>query len=219
MKKLSGVIFDMDGLIFDTEMLYYKATQKVADDLGFAYSKEVYLDFLGVSDEEVWENYHQIYADKGTEAVDKFINESHAEVLRMFEKGEAALKPGVHQLMDYLNERKIPKIVASSNQRHVIELLLENAELKDEFIDIVSSEDVKRAKPDPEIFEVAVKRLNTAKEETLVLEDSQNGVLAAHKAGIPVIMVPDLLVPTDDLLAKTLHVLDSLEKVPDYFGD
>ena len=62
MKKFDGVIFDMDGLLFDTELIYYTSTQKVADAMGLPYSKEVYLDYVGISDEEVQENYRRIYA-------------------------------------------------------------------------------------------------------------------------------------------------------------
>lgn len=218
MEKLSGVIFDMDGLILDTEMIYYKATQKVADEMGFPYDKAVYMRFLGVSDKEAWAAYHEMYQDKGKAEVQRFIDETSAEVERLFERGEAAVKPGLDVLLDYLDQQNIPKVIASSNQRHIIELLLESANLCDTFDDIVSCEDVALAKPDPEIFEVAVKRLQTPKNETLVLEDSRNGILAAEAAAIPVIMIPDLLAPSPELAAKTLAVLDSLADVPQYFG-
>lgn len=211
-----AVIFDMDGLLFDTEIVYYEASQMVADQMGFPYDKELYLKYLGVSDEEVWANYHQIFASFGKNNVQKFINDAYEETIRRFSLGAVQLKPGVIELLDFLEEHRIPKVVASSNQRDIIELLLEKNQLTNYFETIVSAENVKRAKPDPEIFLLAHEYLGTKKQETLVLEDSKNGILAAASAEIPVIMIPDLLAPSEDLQQKTLAVLSSLHEVPGY---
>ena len=211
-----AVIFDMDGLLFDTEIVYYEASQMVADQMGFPYDKELYLKYLGVSDEEVWANYHQIFASFGKNNVQKFINDAYEETIRRFSLGAVQLKPGVIELLDFLEEHRIPKVVASSNQRHIIELLLEKNQLTNYFETIVSAENVKRAKPDPEIFLLAHEYLGTKKQETLVLQDSKNGILAAASAEIPVIMIPDLLAPSEDLQQKTLAVLSSLHEVPGY---
>ena len=86
-----SVIFDMDGLLFDTEIVYYEATQVVADRFGFPYDKELYLKFLGVSDEEVWANYHRIFADFGKDTVQRFIKEAYNETIQRFSQGEVAL--------------------------------------------------------------------------------------------------------------------------------
>lgn len=112
-----------------------------------------------------------------------------------------------------LEEHQIPKVVASSNQRAVIELLLKKNNLFERFETIVSAENVQRAKPDPEIFLLANQKLGTAKKETLILEDSQNGILAASAAEIPVVMVPDLLPPSQELI-KTAGVVSSLHEIP-----
>lgn len=214
--KVNAVIFDMDGLLFDTEMVYYEATQMVANQMGFPYDKEFYLRFLGVSDEEVWANYHEIFAEYGRETVQRFIDESFQETLTRFASGNVQLKPGVMELLDFLEEQDIPKVVASSNQRKVIELLLEKNNLLTRFDMIVSAENVKRAKPDPEIFLLAQQKLGTTKENTLILEDSQNGILAAEAAEIPVIMVPDLLEPSAELADKTVAVVSSLHEIPTF---
>ncbi|MBF8807567.1 MAG: HAD family phosphatase [Enterococcus lacertideformus] len=211
-----SVIFDMDGLLFDTEVVYYEASQLVADRMGFPYDKELYLTFLGVSDEEVGANYHQIFAEFGKNNVKKFIEETYEETIKRFSAGKVQLKPGVLELLDFLEEKQIPKVVASSNQRHIIELLLEKKQLSRYFDTIISAENVQRAKPDPEIFLLAHQYLGTQKHETLILEDSQNGILAASSAGIPVIMIPDLLLPSDDLKEKTVAVFSSLHEVPEF---
>ncbi|HCT4857810.1 TPA: HAD family hydrolase [Enterococcus faecalis] len=216
MKKFDGVIFDMDGLLFDTELIYYTSTQKVADAMGLPYSKEVYLDYVGISDEEVQENYRRIYASYGHDTVEEFIRRSYDDTLQEFRSGNVPLKPGVVEFLDFLDDQKIPRLVASSNVRPAIEMLLIHAGIQDRFVGIVSAEDVKRAKPDPEIFQKARQLLGTEAPKTLIFEDSFHGVSAAHSAGIPVIMVPDLLQPTEVIQEKTLHVLESLHQAPHY---
>jgi HAD superfamily hydrolase (TIGR01509 family) len=218
MNKLDGVIFDMDGLLFDTELIYYQSTQTVADAMNFPYSKELYLDFVGVSDEEVAKNYHKIFHEFGRERVEEFIKRSYNHTIEVFQTGKVPLKEGVIELLDYLDEQNIPRMVASSNVRPAIELLLEGAGIRERFVGIVSAEDVTRAKPDPEIFKKAQKSLGTDPEKTLIFEDSFHGVTAAHAAGIPVIMVPDLLAPTQEIKAKTLEIFDSLLEVPNYLA-
>ncbi|MFV0561291.1 MAG: HAD family hydrolase [Enterococcus sp.] len=214
--KINAVIFDMDGLLFDTEMVYYQATQIVADAMSFPYDKELYLRFLGVSDEEVWANYHELFADFGQETVQKFIDASYQKTLELFSSGTVSLKPGVLELLDFLDEQAIPRVIASSNNRQVIDMLLEKNALMDRFHGIVSAENVQRAKPDPEIFLLAQQKLGTVKEQTLILEDSQNGIIAANRAEIPVIMVPDLMPPSDTLRERTVAVLDSLIDLPTF---
>lgn len=215
--KVKGVIFDMDGLIFDTEQLYYTGAKAAATTFGFPYDKELYLNLLGISDEEVIEKYHELFDEEfGATTVTAFIEMAYENTSRLFADGQATLKPGVMELLSYLAENKLKWVIASSNQRPVIDELLEKAELTRYFPTIVSAEDVPRAKPDPAIFLAAQNLLGTKKEETLVLEDSQNGVLAAHQAEIPVIMVPDLLPPDQDLKNKTVAVVSSLHEVKNF---
>ncbi|MGM0123511.1 hypothetical protein IGI37_000883 [Enterococcus sp. AZ194] len=216
MTKVNGVIFDMDGLIFDTEMIYYQASQAVADTLGMPFSLESYIQFIGISDEELEEKYHEFFAEFGKETIQTFINDSYEKTLYLFSNDGAKLKPGVRELIDFLEKNNIPRVVASSNNRPTIEMLLDKVGLKEKFTTIVSAEDVTRAKPDPEIFEVACQKLGSKKEETLVLEDSRNGVLAAEAAGIPVMMVPDLVPPTAELEEKSLDVVETLFDVITY---
>lgn len=214
MQNKQGIIFDMDGLMFDTETLYYKATQEVADKMGFSYNFATYEKYIGVSDEEVWQAYHEMYDPLyGQQAVNEFINESFERVVELFEAGAADVKPGLKELLHYLEEKKIQCCVASSNQRKIIDILLEKNYLSEAFSHVVSFENVKKAKPDPEIFEKAAARFPFSKEELLILEDSNNGVLAADQAGIDVIMIPDLITPTPAIKEKTITILPTLNEV------
>lgn len=215
MAKYQGIIFDLDGLLFDTERLYYQATQEIADLMGIPYDEAIYHRYIGISDEELWLIYHDMYDDHfGVEKVNQFIQGSFDRGIEMFENGEATLKEGVPELLTYLNENKRAKVIASSNQRRLIDILLRKAGITDEFETIFSFENVTRAKPDPEIFHLAHQFLKIPKKEVLILEDSKNGVLAAHRAAIDVIMIPDLVEPTPEVKEKTLHVLPSLLEIP-----
>lgn len=217
MAKYEGIIFDLDGLLFDTERLYYQATQEIADFMKIPYDETIYHRYIGISDEELWPIYHEMYDDHfGIEKVDQFINRAFDRGVEMFENGEADLKEGVPELLNYLNQNKLAKVIASSNQRRLIDILLRKAGITDEFERIFSFENVKRAKPDPEIFNKAHQFLNLPKKDVLILEDSMNGVLAAHSATIDVIMIPDLVQPTPEVAKKTLHVLPSLLKIPTF---
>ena len=216
MKKVKGIIFDMDGLLFDTESIYCDANLVVAEKYSLPFTKEIYARFIGISDEEVWAELHKMYADHGEETVQKFIDESWGMAHDRFKTGEVDLKPGVHELLAYLEEKEIPRVVASSNVRPIIEILLEHAGIRDKFSDIISAEDVKFAKPDPEIFVIASNRLGLAPEDCLVLEDSKNGILAAEGAEVPGVMVPDILPPTTELKEKTEAVFSTLHEVIDF---
>ena len=219
MKKVKGIIFDMDGLLFDTESIYCEANLVVADKYDIPFTKDTYARFIGISDEEVWAELHKMYADHGEETVQKFIDESWGMAHDRFKTGKVDLKPGVHELLAYLEEKEIPRVLASSNVRPVIEILLEHAGIRDKFSDIISAEDVKFAKPDPEIFVIAAERLGMSGEDCLVLEDSKNGILAAEGASVPVVMVPDIVPPTAELREKTEAVFTSLHDVIEFLED
>ena len=220
MKKIQGIIFDMDGLIFDTEPIYYQAAQQAADELGIPYDMEIYKNFIGVGDELLWASYHEMFdADHGVETVHQLIQRSYEYAEVIFDKGEVPLKPGFKELLAVLKEQAIPRVLASSNNRPTIEHLLAINELTDEFEAIVSREDVQVAKPDPAIFLKAAQIMALPKEHLLVLEDSEHGVTAAHRAKIDVIMVPDLLEPSVEAHERTLTIVNSLHDVIELIGD
>lgn len=215
MTKINGIIFDMDGLLVDSESVYYEGTQLVADQYQLPYTKATYLQSLGLSDQAMHQMYHEQYDELiGQSNVEAFIHESYTYCYELLASGAAALKPGVNELFAYCELQGIQKVVASSNTRGLITLLLTKAGIINQFSAIFSVEDVPQAKPDPALFLKAQKWLDLPKEEVLVLEDSRNGILAAHAASIPVIMIPDLLPAPADI--ERLVTLESLHQVPAY---
>lgn len=213
-KSYKGIIFDMDGLLFDTESIYCDVHTALAPDYGIkGYDEAYYMRHVGKSDEELHEAFYTDFISAGKEAIDEFIQVTYAETERRFEAGLVDLKPGARELLDQLKEQNIPCIIASSNLRRFIDILVREAGISDYFIDIVSSEDVKRAKPDPEIVEKAVARLGLESSECLMLEDSINGVRAAYGAGVDVVVVPDLLQPNSEMIEKSESIVTSLVDV------
>ena len=202
--NLDLVIFDMDGVIFDSEKVYYEANQIAADKLGMDYSLAYYKQFIGA----------------GTDAqlIDDFLRISEENVHPLVEAGELKLKPGFVELSQYLQANDIAYTLASSNYKSEIEFFLEHTDVDPaSFETIISADDVAEAKPAPDIFNKAWKKSGApAKEKTIVIEDSFNGIKAANNAEIPVIMVPDIIQPTEEQRKTTVAILDDLISVREY---
>ncbi|WP_424244305.1 HAD superfamily hydrolase (TIGR01509 family) [Elusimicrobium posterum] len=215
---IKSVLFDMDGLLLDSEHLYEKAAIASAAELGYTITPELYAKTMGASNLAGREIYRAHFgADYPAEEVE---NRTYAKVYEFV--GDAnlnALKKGVFEILNTLEQMGIKKAVASSNNKDFVMFALEHTNIKNRFDAIVTADDVQHAKPAPDIFLKAAQLLDTAPEHCLVLEDSFNGVTAAHNAHIPVIMVPDLTQPTEDIRAKTFKVLQSLHEVEQYIRE
>lgn len=211
-----AVIFDMDGLMFDTEKIYFKANQQTADRLGLDFTKDFYLQYVGASDKELFNGMYDHFDDD--EKVSQFIDQSNADVHDMFASGPIDKKEGLMELLDFLKANGIPCVVASSSEKWLVEEITSRNGVKDYFVDLVGGDEVDRAKPNPDIFLKALEKLGSEKPETLVLEDSLNGVRAAYAAGLPVIMVPDILEPNEEAKEKALAVEANLQEILKYFN-
>lgn len=212
MSQIKAVIFDMDGLMFDTEPIYYKANQKTADHLGMDFSFDIYAQFIGMGDVDYKKTMRKLYKDH--EVLEEFFDKSNQVMEYLLLNEQVNLKPGLIELLDYLHKEQMPAVVASSTKRELVDQLLERLEVKDYFQGIVGGDEVERAKPDPAIFNKAFNKTELPdKSSVLILEDSKNGVLAANAAGIPVIMVPDLIEADKETKDKTQRVYSSLTQV------
>lgn len=212
--NINLVIFDMDGLMFDSENLYLKSWKKSMKKMGHEPSMDVFLKTLGITDEKTREFYTDYFGDDLK--ADKFCALTTEIFIDFLSKGELGIKPGLIELIDYLNNNNIKKAIASSNNRKVIFRNIEVTGIKNDFDYIISGDDVKEGKPHPEIFERVCEALNIAKENTLILEDSLNGIKAGHAASIKSIMIPDLLMPTEEAKEKSHTILKSLFEVIDF---
>lgn len=204
------VIFDMDGLMFDTEPLYFKANMKTAEKVGIPFDYTFYKQFIGSSDQDFFD---AMYRQFDEEKVTQFIAESGRDLKEALFASAPVLKKGLTDLLTYINEEGYKAVVASSSERAIVRQLLENAGIHKCFNGIVGGDEVKHSKPDPEIFIKAKELAGEDTSDVLVLEDSLNGIKAANAAGFPVVMVPDLIEPDDNVRELTLDVCHDLHEV------
>ncbi len=212
------IIFDMDGLIFDTERLFMKALSQVMAEKGYNLTEEVYLQTLGAAGSRVSEIMHRYYGDDYDD-----IGIGQAARERM--EAETAkngtglpLKKGILELLVYLVEQDIPCVVASSTRSVFVKKYLEEAGIDWYFRGIVGGDMVKESKPNPEIFLKACSITGTMPEHALVLEDSENGIKAAAAGNIPVLCIPDMKYPEKEaaklaagILEDGFHVIEYLQ--------
>lgn len=217
MPQLKTVIFDMDGLMFDTESIYYQANQKTADKIGLPFDYAFYEKFIGASDADFFQALYDAHDKK--ELVDEFVKQSREDIEEDLLSRPLPKKEGLDELLAFLKEKEFELVVASSTEHRLVHALLEKADIAHYFDGVVGGDEVENSKPDPAIFLKAWNKTNSSKEETLILEDSLNGIRAAHAAEIPVIMVPDLFQPNQEALDKTVAVYSNLLEVKEYINN
>ncbi|MGX6978573.1 HAD family hydrolase [Vagococcus elongatus] len=217
MTNYQGVIFDMDGLLFDTEQVYLDVNVTLAPDFGLhGLDKSYMMNFIGISDEEVFATIRKDFSHLPSKTLDDFFYAGRSLVREMFEGGKTPLKPGAVETLELLRKHQIPSVIASSNLREFIELLTEKANIDHYFSGIVSANEVERAKPDPEIVIKATELLSLEPEKCLMLEDSLNGVRASHEANVDVIVIPDLIAPNPEMTSKAKVIVDNLFEAHPY---
>lgn len=218
MTKVKTVIFDMDGLMFDTEKIYYKANQETADELGMDYSFDVYKQFIGSGDADLQDGMRAMYDNH--ELLNDFFVKSNKMLVHLLLNGPVDKKTGLIELLEYLQDEGIPAVVASSTPRKLVDPLLERLEVRKYFKEVVGGNEVPKAKPDPAIFNKAFEKTGIKdKKEALILEDSRNGIRAAYGANIPVILIPDMIQPDSEIEAKTVAVMPNLHHVIEFIEE
>lgn len=189
---VGAVVFDMDGLMFDTERLAREAWRAAMADHGYALHDDVYLDVVGRTAREARAIF---VAALGPDLPIDDIAAAAARRLRDLLLPVPPLKPGLVALLDGIGDLHLPAAVASSTAHAEVERRLVAAGLRRRFAAVASGDEVARGKPAPDLFLLAGRRLGVAPDRCLVLEDSEAGVGAATAAGMRPVMVPDLAEP------------------------
>lgn len=183
MKPVSAVIFDMDGLIFDTERICYQIYLEAARTFGFQMTHSMYTSLCGRTEKGILDDLSRAYGPGHDVAAWRaFVRERKAPA-RAALGGRVGKKPGLLELLCYLAERRIPYAIASSSTRDVIDSCLAGEYLAHAFPVIMDGSMVEHGKPDPEIFLRAADALGVDSGDTLVLEDSRAGIRAANAGG------------------------------------
>lgn len=207
-KPIEAVVFDMDGLLLDSETLAMDALAAAGQALGYDMSDSFCQQMIGVPADRCREMVSEAYGQGFP--LERFFEEQEKALHQMVENGRLQTKAGVQELLDLLDEFQIPRGIATSSSRYRTDRHLDKAGIGGRFHTIVSRDDVSRGKPNAEPYLTAASRLGAAPENCLALEDSYNGIRAAHAAEIRVIMVPDMLPATEEMRSLALQVVDSL---------
>lgn len=212
------VIFDMDGLMFDTERIGHLAWERVAAKYQFPYSIDITKRFIGRNYDAIMSVLKDAFGEEAP--VDFWHSESWKERKNIFqENGTLGLKPGLLEILTFLKDMKIKMAVASSSRHSDIVHHLHHEGLSEYFDFVIGGDEVTESKPNPEIFLKPCEAFNILPKGALVIEDSYNGFLAARVAGIPVIIVPDLVEPKEDVLKEAVGVFPSLHEVKSYIEE
>ncbi|SFC99911.1 HAD family hydrolase [Clostridium uliginosum] len=178
-----AVIFDMDGVLADTEPIYFQIERDLFSHFKVTISKEEHESFVGTSLENMWDKIIKDHSLK--ECRDKIIDYNKNYVTKYIENLlELSPTKNVKEFLKDLKEKDIKIGLASSSSKNLINIILNRLDIKDFFEVIVSGEDVKQSKPNPDIFLKTAELLNVAPNECVVIEDSSNGVNAAKEAGM-----------------------------------
>lgn len=212
---LKGVIFDMDGLMIDTECLYQKFWCQAANEYGFPMTKDHVLGIRSLAAKYAIPHLKEIFG----ESFDYYaIRKRRMEIMNDYIKQNGITKkPGLDELLKYLKVSKLKTAVATATDFQRTKMYLESIGVFHYFDEIVCGDMITNGKPSPDIYLEASKQLSLKPEECIALEDSPNGILSAHRAGCMPIMVPDLSQPDEEtaklLFAKCDNLIDVIDKI------
>lgn len=205
----AAVVFDMDGLLLDTEPLYQTAWSRAATALGYTLRDEVNRSLIGLSEPASLQVLHKQFGNGFSARAFRSLCAQYWKA--SVDKHGVRIKPGAIQLLNFLDSETIPFAIATSSHRHNALLSLRGAGLAHRFHIVVTGDQVRVGKPAPDIYLEAARRLAVDSTACVAFEDSEPGLMAATRAGMRTILVPDINRPSKAAMAKALHVLPSLD--------
>lgn len=205
----AAVLFDMDGLMLDSERAITDCLAQAAGEGGHDLPHALWLSMVGTGSDEC---RRRLVERLGEAPADALLDRAHALYDARVEAG-VPHRPGLVALLDWLQAQRLPRAVATSTERSLALRKLRTAGLLDRFDAVCSASEVASPKPAPDVYLLAAQRLGVAPAQCLVLEDSPTGVRAALAAGMTVIQVPDLLAPDAQVRALGHRIVASLVEV------
>jgi HAD superfamily hydrolase (TIGR01509 family) len=216
MKKINIpiIIFDMDGLMFDTERISISAWKKAGEEFDYNIEEKHCVETIGLyfkNGEEIFKNY---FGENFPFLEIRELKEKY--VFKYIEENGVPVKDGLYDLLNYLEQKDILKGLATSTVRKKTEKLLEMANIKNRFDYILCGDEIINGKPDPDIFNCLAHKANCCKSECIVLEDSENGIIAASKAEMKPVFIQDIKKLTEDSKKLLFKEFKSLLEFNDY---
>ncbi len=213
--RYRAVVFDMDGVIFDSERATFLGWQELAGKYGFRDLEIPYRQCIGVNAARTREIFLGFYGPDFP--YDDLSREQSENYHRKYDGGRLPLKPGVRPLLEALHGAGVFIALASSTRTGTVVNQLRDAGLLSFFSRVIGGDMVTRSKPEPDIFLRATEGTGIPPEDTAVIEDSFNGIRAAHAAGMVPVMVPDMLPPDEEMRSLARYILKDLDEVRTLF--
>lgn len=214
---IEAIVFDMDGVLFDTENLICQAWIEIAEEIGIDNIQEVLLKCIGRNFAASKAIFVEHYGE--TEEFEGFRKRADGKVHQIIEENGIPIKEGVHELLEFLKINQYKIGLASSTRKEKVLEHLKRANIEQYFEVVIGGDMVKESKPHPEIYQKACEELGVEPCHALCIEDSPSGIRSAHAAGLKVIMVPDLIEPTEEISILLHKQYISLLEVKDYLAE
>ena len=210
-ENITAVIFDLDGVIFDSERAVFNEWKLISEKYGFPNLEEPYAKCIGVNADTC----RQIFLDYyGADfPYDAYCEERRRNFREKYSHGRLPFKPGVIELLERLKKEGFLTAIASSTCTETVREEIRDAGLLKYFDEIIGGDQVEQSKPAPDIFLKAAEEQGVLPEKCCVIEDSYNGIRAASAAGMFPVMVPDMLPPNDEMREKAGLIVDSLNEI------
>ncbi len=208
LERLDAVIFDMDGVIFDSERLCLHSWEKIAEESGLTGIREIFVKCIGTTKAETKRIMLARYGESFP--YEKFAKRASKVFHEIVEERGLPVKRGAEELLKLLRDKKAPLGLASSTRLAVVEQELRDAGLYHYFDVIVGGDQLTKSKPEPDIYLMACGKMKVRPERAYAVEDSYNGIRSAFSAGMKPIMVPDMLPPDEEMREKSVLIVEDL---------
>lgn len=216
MKKIKAVVFDMDGVIFDTERVYMEEWDEVFKKYGYKFKPSVYLDLMGTGRKNVRRVFKEVFGEDLP--LDDMYKDKDAMIFETIRKGDLPIKKGAVELLDFLRKNGYKIALATSAIRERLDIQIKINNMHEKFDAMVCGDDITKSKPNPEIFIKAAEKLGVLPEECIVVEDSAAGIKGAHDGKMTAFHVEDLKVPDDDILRYAHKTFKNLDEIREYLS-
>ena len=211
---IKAIIFDMDGLMIDSERVTFECYQERLKDMNLTMDEEFYKTLLGKPIKGIYQRFYDVYGNDFP--VENVIQDVHQLMAERFETEGVPVKKGLVELLHYLKDNNYKTIVATSSNRDRVDKILAQAKITEFFDDSICGDEVTKGKPNPEVFLKSCQKLGVNVDEAIVLEDSEAGIQASYDANIKVICIPDMKYPEKQYEEKTFKILKDLTEVTAY---
>ena len=211
---IKAIIFDMDGLMIDSERVTFECYQERLKDMNLTMDEKFYKTLLGKPIKGIYQRFYDVYGNDFP--IENVIQDVHQLMAERFETEGVPIKTGLKSLLEYLKENNYKTIVATSSNRDRVDTILSQAQITDYFDDSICGDEVTKGKPNPEVFLKSCQKLGVNVDEAIVLEDSEAGIQASYDANIKVICIPDMKYPEKQYEEKTFKILKDLTEVTAY---